>query len=271
MHINNLYNTLDYKIRISPHFKLNKIKPVKKITRDNKNYYYIHLPSQNIKIIEKWQLKETHLSIYEEIDERNPTLGPSHFTTIWANAAGKSFRLHLFLNAKDRLACQPSWNEVKGPGQFSKAKLPTELESLIQVVLQIGRPYLQQLRQRQVLTEKSLELKYQKLAKELDQLKNFSNKASYLNKLQEINSVLSNLKQVSGRVKWSKLTNYYTHLLQTFNQLTIDSSKDLTNISSSIQEKQPNRSALTQFSLFPALTKTKKRLDLTSHRNYSPK
>ncbi|WP_131782227.1 hypothetical protein [Legionella gresilensis] len=106
MKVNSLYSTLQYKLVQQPDFKLkNKIVPFKDITLDSKNYYRLALPIEQFALNDNWLLNEAHLSIYEELDSKNPALGPSHFTAIWQNKVGATYRLHIFLNNNDVLAC----------------------------------------------------------------------------------------------------------------------------------------------------------------------
>ncbi|STX52165.1 coiled-coil-containing protein [Legionella busanensis] len=233
MKVNGLYSTLQYKLAQQPDFKLkNQIIPHQDVTLNNKNYYRLALPVNQFKLSENWLLNEAHLSIYEELDHKNPVLGPSHFTAIWENKEGAAYRLHIFLDNNDVLACHPTWDYIDASGQFIKAEMPAELESLVQIVLQLGLPYLQQLRQEQGIIVQSLEAENAKLEKTLQQMSaNLpQNQALYLEQVAKIKPILNELYQITSHVKWYRLQNYFNKfaraLINQFNTETVSSTDD---------------------------------------------
>ncbi|MGQ3888852.1 hypothetical protein ACQUW5_07445 [Legionella sp. CNM-1927-20] len=266
MKVNSLYGTLTHKLTQVPNFKLkNEIVPIKAITLDSKNYYRLALPSNQLELTEGWLPAEVHLSIYEEFDPKNPVLGPSHFTAIWHNGEGEAYRLHIFLNDNDILACQPYWDYIEESGQFSRAELPAEIESLVQVTLQLGLPYMQQLRQEQALIIQSLEEECSKHEQALQQtsLHLPQSQELYLEQVAKIIPVLSDLYQVTGHIKWSRLQNYFNKFSEALVNQPSASTTISNDTSESLKEPTVTQTGLTQHSLFNS-PKAKKHKDMTA-------
>ncbi|WP_131782228.1 hypothetical protein [Legionella gresilensis] len=89
--------------------------------------------------------------------------------------------------------------------------MPAELESLVQTILQLGLPYLQQLRKEQGIIVQSLEVKYSKIEKTLQQTSSnlLQNQKLYLEKTAEIKPILNYLYQITDHIKWSRLQTYF--------------------------------------------------------------
>ncbi|HHP0264885.1 TPA: hypothetical protein ACRZRI_001258, partial [Legionella pneumophila] len=95
---NLFYFVLTQILAESPNFKLlDEVRPVHDITLKDKKYYRLELPLANI-AAEGFRLHDAHISLYEKTDPHNPNLGLSHFTAIFHDQNGQTYRMHLFLN-----------------------------------------------------------------------------------------------------------------------------------------------------------------------------
>lgn len=160
---NLFYFVLTHILAESPNLKLlDEITPVHDITLKDKKYYRLELPLANI-AAEGFRLHDAHISLYEKTDPHNPNLGLSHFTAIFHDQNGQTYRMHLFLNRFDALACPATWELLDDDEQYVKVPPPENLEYFIHSVWQLGLPCLQLLRKKQKEIEAKLLADYHRL------------------------------------------------------------------------------------------------------------
>ncbi|HAT8623143.1 TPA: Dot/Icm T4SS effector LegC4 [Legionella pneumophila] len=207
---NLFYFVLTQILAESPNFKLlDEVRPVHDITLKDKKYYRLELPLANI-AAEGFRLHDAHISLYEKTDPHNPNLGLSHFTAIFHDQNGQTYRMHLFLNRFDALACPATWELLDDDEQYVKVSPPENLEYFMHSVWQLGLPCLQLLRKKQKEIEAKLLADYHRLneettllSKDLDE-----NRAVYLEKLDELIQTTKSLSQISESNHWSREAIY---------------------------------------------------------------
>ena len=194
----------------SPEFKLfDKISPIHDRTLEDKKYYRLTLPSTDI-AVDGFELHEAHISIYEKIDSSNPTLGPSHFTAVFHDPDGQEFRMHLFLNRSDTLACSPTWERLDESHHYVKAEPPESMGYLTHLIWQQGLHCLQELRQQQ----KNLETRLIKDYEILDQHTSSrhphlsNSRSAYLESLEKLIKSVKLLTQISNNSYWPRVVSY---------------------------------------------------------------
>ncbi|SQG90809.1 coiled-coil-containing protein [Legionella pneumophila subsp. pascullei] len=194
----------------SPNFKLlDEIAPVHDITLMDKKYYRLELPLTNI-AAEGFRLHDAHISLYEKTDPNNPNLGLSHFTAIFHDRNGQTYRMHLYLNRFDALACPATWELLEDGERYVKVSPPENLDYFIHSVWQLGLPCLQLLRKKQKEVEAKLLSDYHRLNEETILLSRDldKNRPVYLEKLDELIQTVKSLSQISENNHWSREALY---------------------------------------------------------------
>lgn len=214
MKLNALYGVLTQLLTETPEFQLfDKIIPIHDRTLENKEYYRLELPLDDI-AGDGLQLHEMHLSIYQKVDPNNPAFGPSHFTALFHDSQKQEFRMHVFLNRFDTLACPPSWELLDDDHHYVKVDPPESMEYLTHAIWQQGLPYLQQLRQQQKNLESRLCSDYNELERQtaLLNIKLSDNKATYLENLQKLIQSVKLLSEISDGSNWLRVLSYLRKL-----------------------------------------------------------
>ncbi|HAT6976700.1 TPA: hypothetical protein JAN54_00190 [Legionella pneumophila] len=207
---NLFYFVLTQILTESPNFKLlDEITPVHDITLKDKKYYRLELPLTNI-AAEGFRLHDAHISLYEKIDPHNPNLGHSHFTAIFHDPNGQTYRMHLFLNRFDALACPATWELLDDDESYVKISPPENLDYFIHSVWQLGLPCLQLLRKKQKEIEAKLLVDYHRLNEETSLLSRDldKNRPIYLEKLNELIKTVKSLSQISENNHWPREALY---------------------------------------------------------------
>ncbi|MBN9230480.1 MAG: hypothetical protein BGO90_04815 [Legionella sp. 40-6] len=215
MKLNSLFGVLTHLLSITPVYKIRELsKPKLDLSQDNQPYYRVDLASLTI-CVNDFSLTEAHMSIYKMTQVNNPVLGPSHFTAIFTNSTGQTFRMHLFLNSFDNVACPPTWELWDEKQGYVKAEPPEFIDYLKQQLWQHGFPYVQELRQRQVELEHTLIAEYKIQEKQLSTLSInlHENTNAYLNILDSTLVLVGRLIEVSDNQHWNRI-NIYLHKIK---------------------------------------------------------
>ncbi len=186
------------------------ISPVHAETAKGKPYYRLELPRANISAND-FKLHEAHVSIYKNLVPDNDSMGPSHFTAVFHNANGQAFRMHLYLNNSDQLACPPTWEKWEhGERAYNKVEPPKNIECLVHSIWQHGSSCLQALRQQQAKLEDGLIKKYKKHNTEMTALSEdlSKNGLTYLENLDVSLQLAKCLAEVSENPSWGKLFSF---------------------------------------------------------------
>ncbi|WP_065231759.1 hypothetical protein [Legionella gratiana] len=213
MKLNILYGVLRL-LTESSEFKLcDKIIPIHDRTLEDKEYYRLEIPHEDI-AAEGLKLQEIHMSIYKKVDPQNAALGPSHFTALFHNSYGQEFRMHLFLNCFDTLACPPTWELLDGEHHYVKVDPPACMDYLTHAIWQQGLPCLQELRRQQKTIETRLLSDYNELEQQTALLyeKLDENKLAYLESLQKLINSATLLTKISDSPNWPRVISYLRKL-----------------------------------------------------------
>lgn len=207
---NIFYGLLHQLLTESPEFKLlNTSSPVHDKTLEDKEYYRLELPPADI-VVDDLEFFEAHMSIYKRVDHHNPSLGPVHFTATFNDADGHEFRMHLFLNQFDSLACPPTWELFNEDHRYVKVDPPASMEYLSHAIWQHGQPYLRELRKQHKNLESRLNKDYEQLEQQVALLHAHlnQNKHTYLESLAALIKSAELLSQISTNRCWSRTVSY---------------------------------------------------------------
>lgn len=209
---NILYAVLTQLLTQSPEFKLfANISPVHAENTEARPYYRLELPCKNI-AVNDLTLYEAHVSIYKKVLPHKASMGPSHFTAVFHNADGQVFRMHLYLDDSDQLACPPSWEKPLDDGRgYIKVEPPEEMDYLAHSIWESGLSCLQELRQQQGKMVVELSKQYQAQEKVMNELsKDLSkNRTEYLKSLNNSLETAQLLALVSENPLWPCLASYF--------------------------------------------------------------
>lgn len=218
MRLNLFYGVLNQLLLLNDSkssFKLlNQITPIHDNTLRNEEYYRLKLPLINI-ADDDLKLHEAHISIFKYVNYNCPTLGSSHFTAIFLDSTGQAFRMHLYLNQLDNLACPPTWEKRLEKGSnYVRVDHPESIEYLTHCLWAHALPYLQELRKQQTEMEVKLSKEYEELEKQTSLLSvNLGeNKEAYLKSCDTLIQTIGTLTEISDNVYWSKMFTYFKKL-----------------------------------------------------------
>lgn len=193
---------------------LNQITPIHDKTLANEEYYRLALPLIDI-ASDDLKLHDVHISIFKNVDYNCPTLGPSHFTALFLDSSGQAFRMHLFLNQLDNLACPPSWEKQLEEGSnYVRVEPPESMEYLTHCIWAHALPYLQELRKQQNEMEAKLSKAYEELEQQtaLLSINLVENKDAYLERCDALIKTVSTLTEISDSLYWPRMITYFKKL-----------------------------------------------------------
>lgn len=209
---NCLFGVLKYFLSQNNDFKLvGAIKPILAQTKEGQNYFRIPFPIGEFDV-SPYELIEAHLSIYEFIAPKKATLSPAHITAVF-KLNNQQYRLHLFLDDNERIACDAHWDKIE-EGEFVKSDKPEELDDFVYILLELGFPCLQQLRSKQREAVNVLTAEYEEkevIAAKYSQ--NFDQHLTqYLTSIDAAQTIVKTLVTISNNIRWTSLNDYFNRL-----------------------------------------------------------